>query len=69
MFGLFHGIVFLPVLLSLLGPSHDEDEVPGDQSDPKIEVNKPFITLIFFKELDLFLDLIIIIPGVNEACA
>merc|ERR1711860_235558 len=37
LFGLFHGIVFLPVLLSLLGPSHDEDEVPGDQSDPKIE--------------------------------
>jgi len=37
LFGLFHGVVFLPVLLSLLGPSHDEDEAPECQLDPKTE--------------------------------
>ena len=43
-FGLFHGLVFLPVILALVGPSHMADVVeshslPGDHIN-KIELEK-----------------------------
>ena len=44
LFGLFHGVVFFPVILSLFGPSQDEDEVEEvvHQTEPKIEVISVF---------------------------
>ena len=40
-FGLFHGLVFLPVILALVGPSHlaDEQQQPPDHIN-KIELEK-----------------------------
>ena len=41
-FGLFHGLVFLPVILALVGPSHMSDEqshLPTDHIN-KIELEK-----------------------------
>ena len=40
-FGLFHGLVFLPVILALVGPSHmaDEHSLPQDHIN-KIELEK-----------------------------
>ena len=32
-FGLFHGVVLLPVILSLLGPSGDDDDDYDDDDD------------------------------------
>ena len=41
-FGLFHGLVFLPVMLALVGPSHLADPDSTHQSDHinKIELEK-----------------------------
>ena len=41
-FGLFHGLVFLPVILALVGPSHMSDEQSHSPEDHinKIELEK-----------------------------
>ena len=43
-FGMFHGLFFLPVSLSLIGPKpyaiHDEDEVTGHENK-QTKQNKP----------------------------
>ena len=41
-FGLFHGLVFLPVILALVGPSHLADESEQEHPDHinKIELEK-----------------------------
>ena len=39
-FGLFHGLVFLPVILALVGPSHMSDEQTHNSHSPHDHINK-----------------------------
>jgi hypothetical protein len=46
--GLFHGLIFLPVLLSLLGPDpyhsvSQSDEVEEQDESPKFPIDQDFI--------------------------
>ena len=55
-FGLFHGVVLLPVILSLLGPSGDDDDDDYDDDDDPQEarMRKVAHSPLWIKKLQSF---------------
>ena len=60
-FGLYHGLVLLPVLLFILGPDKEEEEADKAQSVGQEGTNNNYGTrghdnLVFVQEVNLYLE-------------